>query len=358
MKKVMLLAILMLLVLFSLSAKSKSKAKNKKNAEETKTAPEWVLNPTVQFPKAKYLVSVGEGKNKTLSEINAINNLASVFSQNVQSTTTSNRRMEQASMDGKVANVDTASIDQDVKRKVNVDDLVGVEIKETWSDGKIWYALAILEKDKTVAMYSSMLQKNNDVVKELMNVDKSDTVNFCSFETYGRLDFAKDVATRNEVCLSRLSVLNPSVAANFQKSLVTQKQVQAILLEISQNIPIYVAFENDVDSRFKVALAKAVSDSGFKTSDLPTERYSLLGTVTFSESPTKDGKTINCTWNVKATLSDTGLSANLLPFSINGRDGGIDEAGAKNRAVRSIENKIIGDFSKAFKEYLSSIAAY
>lgn len=353
MKKILSILVIILLAT-SVFAKKKAKAKG----DSPKGAPEWVLNPSAQFPASQYLAQVGEGRTTAQAQIDAINNLASVFGQSVHSTTASAHRMAQASVDGKVANVDVSTIGQDVARKVSVDDLVGVEIKETFNDGAKWHAIAVLDKAATAMMYENMLLKNNATVKSLVGADASNTRDFYSFENYAKLDFARDVAKKDDMYLSRLQVLNSARASAIQKDMISEKQITPQLIEISKNIPIAVFFDNDTGNRFASAFAKVVSDAGFRTSDLTGERYVVKGKVSYDAAETKDGKSVNCRWTVDASLVDNSVSTTLLPFNISGRDAGVDFDGAKNKSVKKIESKILEEFKKAFDDYLASIVAY
>ncbi len=115
----------------ALQAGSFAFAANKKNV----TMPEWVSAPASVYPNNKYLHYVGYASDRAKAEVQAINGLAAIFSQSVKSDSTASQRMTQAKSEGKVATATVSSFNQDVLRSVNVDDLIGVEIKEFWFDG-------------------------------------------------------------------------------------------------------------------------------------------------------------------------------------------------------------------------------
>ena len=92
--------------------------------------PDWVSVPAKKFPPAKYFTSVGTGYNRDVAELQAVKGIASIFGQNIVSTTSSENRMQQARINGDVATANVSSIEQNVLRQVNQDDVMGGEIKE------------------------------------------------------------------------------------------------------------------------------------------------------------------------------------------------------------------------------------
>ena len=108
--------------------------------------PAWVSVPKKVYDPEKYLSYVGKAKDKSQAELLAVEGIASVFEQNVASASVSSSRMEQASNEGKVAIAKAQNFNSKIMRKVDVDSLVGIEIKEYWTDAeKNIYVIAVLE---------------------------------------------------------------------------------------------------------------------------------------------------------------------------------------------------------------------
>ena len=124
--------------------------------------PTWVSVPKKVYNPEKYLSYVGKAKDKSQAELLAVEGIASVFEQDVASASVSSSRMEQASNEGKVAIARSQNFNSKIMRKVDVDSLVGIEIKEYWTDAeKNIYVIAVLDKPKTSLLYSNMIEKNN-----------------------------------------------------------------------------------------------------------------------------------------------------------------------------------------------------
>lgn len=335
-------------------------AKSSKNKEPVEKAPEWMNNPLAVYPQGQYFQAVGSAATRNAAELEAVKGIASIFSQSVQAVTTSSRRMAQAVKDGKVSNIDVSGISQDTASKVNMDDLIGVEIKGYWQDTKnnIWYVIAVLDKPKVSSIYSTMILKNISEIDELMNIDATDTASYYTFETFARFDLAKDIAIANENYYSRLSIVNPSGAAVLKDKIISSKEVKGKTLEISKEIPIAVIVEGDRENRLKQAFSNVIANAGFRTSDLKGERYTINAQASFEEAQTQSGTTVHCRYNVNAPLKDNVLDEVLLPFSVSGREAMTDYAAAQYRAYKTLETKIKADFTKSFNNYVANIAAY
>lgn len=350
---------LMLAFAFATQAFGKSKSVASAEQSTSKRQPEWVDNPYSVYPSDRYFATHGEGDERTAAEVNAIAGIASIFTQSIKTNTASSRRMEQAVIDGKVAFADISSIDTDTRQQVDSENLIGVEIKDSWLDTKSgrWHTVAVLDKTKTSELYLTMIKKNSDEIARLIDVDESDSQIFYSFETYARFDLAKDIAEQNESYLVRFQVINPSLAMTVKDSFPSSKTIAGRNLDIASKIPIYIEIENDNDNRLAKAFSSVIAQAGFRTSGTKDANYFLTGSVSYSERETKDGKTVQCSYVIDASLRNS-ASEILIPFSVTGREGSTTYSDAQNRSVRTLEGKIKSEFQTSFAEFLSNLAAY
>ena len=197
---------LLCLCVLSVCAASAFAAKKSDKPKATKM-PEWVLQPSAVYPNASFITYVGNAEDRNVCEVNALQGLASVFGQSVKSDTTANTRMIQAKADGLVANGNVQAFSQEVKRKVDVDNLVGVEVKEYWQDAAsgTWHAIAVLDKAKAADIYSNMIKQNAGAIDTVLKNIGSDKY---SFDSLGAYDFAEEIAVENEKNLNKISVIN------------------------------------------------------------------------------------------------------------------------------------------------------
>lgn len=317
-------------------------------------APAWINTPAKVYPAEKYMYSVGNAGDRGSAELKAVQGLAAMFSQNIDSDTTAEKRLLQGMADGTVATASIASFDMKVTRTVSQSDLIGIEIPEYYQDEKhsVWYAIAVIDKGKVSALYEDMIKKNNESVQKLLS-----KVTDASLDSYAFCDYAADIARLNEGYMARLTVINSDAAARLQSSCKSSKDIKITLMEIAGKIPVRVSIENDEDGNIAAAFSDVITSHGFKTTKDSLSRYSFTGSVKFSESKTSDGTNVHCRYEITTYLKDNAKGTELFPFTLTGRDAHVDFAGAKIRAKKSIEKKIKSDFNSKFSGYLKQLSA-
>lgn len=361
MRKTYKVLMLMMLCTSAVCTSVLAKSKKKKDADDkpkATPAPKWVDNPTSVYPASAYFQSVGTGADRASAELAAVQGLASIFKQDVQGTTSASKRMEQAVKDGKVVTTTAAGISQETASRVNLDDVIGVEVVGYWQNVQEgnWLAIAVLDKSKASVMYSSMIKQNDSEARDLINVDEADAKTYFSFETYARFDLAKEIAQKNDGYLERLQVINPQLAASLRGECVSAKQMKSKAIDVAKEIPIGIVVEGDREGRVKAGFAGAVTASGFRTSDKADERYVIKAVLSMEKHETDT--TVQCRYNVDAPLQDNALDEVLLPYSTSGREAAKDWDGAQYNTYKALEKKLKGAFTKSFVQYLESVAAY
>ena len=315
--------------------------------------PEWVSSPATVYPSDRFLQYVGYASDRGNAEVQAINGLAAVFGQSVKSDSASSKRMVQAKSDGKIATASISAFSQDVLRSVNVDDLVGVEIKDYWFDGdKTWYAIAVLDKSKACDIYTDMIRKNARAIKDLL--EKAEPDKF-SIDGYAAYDFATDIAIENEGHVKKLAVIKPDAVQKLNVNVPSSKEISARKVEIAKEIPICVLISGDETGRIAAIFAEVISSFGFRGSLETGGRYLLTGNLSFEESQSSDKKTTRCRYSLETFILDTENDNQLCPFNLSGRDSHVKYEEAKNRALKSLEKKVRSDFKKSFGDYLKSL---
>lgn len=335
-----------------------SSANVAKSSGKSKGMPDWVTGPSSAYPKTVYLTGVGDSVDKKSAEIDAINELVSVFGQTVTSASVASRRMEVAQQGGVVASSDSSALGQEILREIAQDDVIAIEIPEFFeskAEGK-WYALAVMSREKGTQIYSEMIEKNQKEIDSIRNQIKSDKepntmINF------SRLDFAEEIATVNEKYLKRLTILNTAAAQKFA-SISTPVQIHKEKMEMASKIPVCVSVEQDSDGRIAKAFQEVMSSFGFNTTLGSNERYVIICKNHFSESASSNEKTKFCEYVAECALNDTFLGETLVPLSITGREGSPTYQNAEVRAKQKISGKIKGDFAKSFQKYLGDFSAF
>jgi hypothetical protein len=329
-------------------------AAKKSNKPKGTKMPEWVARPSAVYPSESYISAVGSAADRSASEVNALEGLASVFGQSISSDATASRRMVQAKEDGLVASSNFQAFSQDVRRKVDIDCLIGVEIKEFWEDVSrgTWHAVAVLDRKKAAVIYSDLIKKNYSAIETALNSAESDKN---SFDGFGSCDFAEEAALENEKYLQRLSTIDSSCVEGLKRYCPPSKKIHAQKMEIAKEIPICVQTFNDEHGRYKEAFLKAISAVGFKGTVDDSVRYTLMAKFAFERSDTRDGKTVRCRYNCESCIIDSKTGLQIVPFAVKGRESHTDYKEAQRKAESALIEKITKDFSKAFYDYIRSL---
>lgn len=348
-KKTLFTVILSLsLAVFPASAKAKN----------SKKAPDWITGQSKAYPKAEYLTASGVADSKRAAELDAINELAAVFGQKITSATLASKRLTMAQSQGLVASSSESSLAQDILREVSQDDIIAVEIPEFYeakSEGK-WYALAVINKSKASQIYSGMIEKNQKEVEAIiMQIQKDKEAD--TMLNFSRLDFAEEVAKKNETYLKRLTVLDPKEAEKFS-AINTPVQIHKMKIDMAARIPVCVNVDDDSDGRITKSFQEVMTSFGFNTTIGSNERYIISCKNHFTESASSNAKTKFCEYAAECALIDTFLGETLIPLSITGREGSTTYQNAEVRAKQKIVTKIKSEFAAGFQKYLGDFSAF
>ena len=320
-------------------------------AKNSNSMPGWVNVPSSSYSVEKYFSVVGDGPDRQTAELKAVQGIASLFGQNITSAATAKQQIEHAETDDTSSNARSQSVSQDILQNVNQDDVIGVELKEYWFDSvhNVWYALAVLDKDKTGALYSSMIRKNNEQIKlSVKRAGKADA----PMDKYAYFDFAEKIAEVNDVYIKRLSVINAENGNAVRAESPTVSELTARKKDTAKTIPIRINIEGDDTGRIAAEIAAVIADEGFLTSSEKNERYELTGTVQFSNTENSKGTIKYCKYSFECGLKDTVTGAVLVPYNKAGREGAGNAEEAKSRAVNALQKVTGKEFAAVLSDYL------
>ena len=338
------------LLLFTVIGSSAFAASRKK--VESEPMPNWVQLPTAEYPDADFITYVGYGPDRNAAEAAALNGLSSIFGQSVKSTTNASQRMEEARKNGSIATNQTRGFSQDILRTVDVDNLIGVEIKDYWysEDEGSWYAIAVMNKEQTLGIYKDMMAKNKGAIDNLLSIAKKDLY---SLEAYCAYDFAQEIALENKHNLEKVFVIDYKTAPLYEQYVVSPDDLGAEKLAISSKIPIAVVIDGD-DGTYGSVILDALEEFGFKGSLGGNVRYMVTGEVSFEEEESSDGRTTKVHYDFEAFMLDTDTDNQLFPINIRGRQSHRTAKQAMLRAEKDIVNKLEKTFVDSLNKYLSS----
>lgn len=315
--------------------------------------PRWITLPSDVYPAEKYMNGTGSGKNRETAELEAVRNLSSVFGQTVKSNTAASKKMEQALSEGKVSFSSAENLQQNITSQIESENLIGIEIAEYFYNKpeKKWYAVAILEREKTAAVYQKYIEKNDAAVRKAI---KESEKNPGTFYGYSEICFAAEIASENDKLVKNLTVIDFESGSEISKKIVSLKNTQLTKKKFAENITIYVQISGDKDNKIKSAFQDIFSKYGFKTSPSKKEKYNLEGK--YSSEISQKGKIIYCVYSLDLDFSDVLQAESLFAINLKGREGSLSESDATNRTYRALEKDIGTQFSKNFDSYINNLS--
>lgn len=315
--------------------------------------PRWITLPSDVYPAEKYMNGTGSGTNRETAELEAVRNLSSVFGQTVKSNTAASKKMERALSEGKVSFSSAENLQQNITSQIEAENLIGIEIAEYFYNKpeKKWYAVAILEREKTAAVYQKYIEKNDAAVRKAI---KESEKNPGTFYGYSEICFAAEIASENDKLVKNLTVIDFERGSEISKKIVSLKNTQLTKKKLAENITIYVQISGDKDNKIKSAFQDIFSKYGFKTSPSKKEKYNLEGK--YSSEISQKGKIIYCVYSLDLDFSDVLQAESLFAINLKGREGSLSESDATNRTYRALEKDIGTQFSKNFDSYINNLS--
>lgn len=315
--------------------------------------PEWIALPSGVYPAEKYMNGTGSGTNRETAALEAVRNLSSVFGQTVKSNTAASKKMERALSEGKVSFSSAENLQQNITSQIEAENLIGIEIAEYFYNKpeKKWYAVAILEREKTAAVYQKYIEKNDAAVRKAI---KESEKNPGTFYGYSEICFAAEIASENDKLVKNLTVIDFESGSEISKKIVSLQNTQLTKKKFAENITIYVQISGDKDNKIKSAFQDIFSKYGFKTSPSKKEKYNLEGK--YSSEISQKGKIIYCVYSLDLDFSDVLQAESLFAINLKGREGSLSESDATNRTYRTLEKDIGTQFSKNFDSYINNLS--
>lgn len=355
-KKCFISAFLFSAALFCFAASS-----HKEEVIVSKTAPEWVDSPYTwlqknsQLMNSDYFLAVGSGSTLDSAQVNAVSQLASIFGQDVQSTTVSTKKMEQIVENDVSVWADSSSLGQETSRTVAMNSLVCVEIVQMYKDSSgRFHALAAMDKELALRNYLQYILKNEEQIKKLISpVRKKSTY---SMEDYACTKVSLDYAYANERYLKIVSVINFDTSEKTAASCTKISEIKALKLKVAQGIPVSVKVENDNDKDVLNIVAEFFTSQGFRivTGD---NRYTFESSIKTEKNVTRDQSSVQCKYFFKGMLSDSKKNETLFATSLNGRQSSISYEEAYKKALISLSSGMNGSVLSDFEIFLDSLAA-
>lgn len=315
-------------------------------AKKAEKIPDWVSSPATVYPENEYIVEVGSGSSQKEADNKAIEGLAAIFNRNVLSKTDSSLAYRESA-----GSVDkTKSINQHVLVSTSIKDLVGVEIKERWkSKDGTFYALAVLNRQKAIHIYSEKATLCVSAIVESLNIPDDEKG---TFHEYFRYVSASSKANEMSLYNAYLSVLQPESALVIEEDYSPDK-LKLKASSIAKNILVAVKIGgNWTDARLKSIFEKVFSSRGFTIAKADGARYVLDVELELGEESKLSDNRLMIRYSLTSQLLDSVTGDSFLPFVINDKAVQFSSEAVKNQIFKNLKTKVEKDFDTLFNKYM------
>lgn len=327
-------------ILFNICAFGKTKQKKIKY-------PSWINEPYSIY-QTGYFVAVGNDKTKNSAELNAVSELAGIFSRDVKSNTVANSSMTQKEEDNISSLISEQNLNQQITVNIDQRNLIGIEIVETFFDDnkEQWYALAILDKQKAEKIYSKEIEASYKNINQNYNESINKTNNF---DKLRYLYKCKKEAQYVQSLIVRLQVINFEAAETIQRTDISENKFTIEFNNIANKIPIYIQVNNDLNNEIKIACSDVFESYGFKIQEQANNVLSVDLENNFRTVYNPDA--VYCESNVAIRLNLYGEQI-VFPFNYTNRAAGKNQELAQKKEYNSLSTIIKSEYKKLIENIL------
>ena len=297
--------------------------------------PDWVMDPYDFLDSDEYVAASGIGRSAADAESDAIASLASVFGVSVEALT------EIEVSDSGISSDDSYRYSADLA--VSVDDLVGVSVIDSWNDGRVYYALAALDRDAAADYYLSEMLWLSDYVSDSYDGISS---RIGDFRAYAEARDLIPIAERLDGVRTILSVLSPDDVQAI--AVIDPGTVRLLADRCRDAVSIRLEISPDINGALRRSLASFFSSFGIDLTD-GDARYVIRGGI--EGYPSKaPARMVYVDYFLTLELYDTDSREVLMTFAEDGREGHRTESQAFNLISVGLDEIIDTGFAGAFRD--------
>ena len=316
--------------------------------------PLWVQDPSFVYATNEYLSNLGQGKTQKEAETDALSGLVAIFNRSIASSTQASLSysVQQSEESAKIEK--SKDLKQNVKISTNMDDLIGVEIREHWkSQDGTFYALAIIEKEKGARLYREKASDCISGIDELLDVVDA---NKGTFVGYFKCREAFNKSQGLQVYKGCLAVLDASargISGRRGEGEYSDVALKVKADKIAKNIEIFVDISPDA-KKIKPHFEKIFSKYSFTLSKDSSARYRLSIQLELDEPIELSQGRMAIRYNLAIELFDTKQDETVFPFAFEGKETHFDVNSVKNKIFKTLEKKALDEFAISFAKFAAS----
>lgn len=336
-----------IVILFSLTLLScgntliqKSESKNKR--------PAWIDNPGRVYPVSDYMTGVGSADTRRDAENDALAALAKIFKVEIKVNQKAIENYLETEIDGKSKSAFSSLLLGKTSANA-LQELKNIRIAHTHfsqTEG-IYYALAVLDRAETAAIYQSEIEHNRENIKSYYQKFKSSTKKLHQFKYINKTLALTQI---NDGLNSQLRIIHG-------RDLGTEPFSESVLksdkLELLEQISFSVTALGNYPE-IMTYISESISKTGFKQVDKGAD-FSFNYKFETTKGNIRRDDIVTLQWYLEILVQDNQNHTNLKAFTRNKRSAGISEQAARAKMMRALKKTINGDFYKEFMDYLDDL---
>jgi len=311
--------------------------------------PSWVTDPYSSYSKDRYIAAVGFAPDRTEAEKRAFAALTAFFGQSIRADYEVASVYSEAVTNGFITVSENTNVRDTIITAVSLDSLIGAEIRNVWDDGRgTVNVLALMEKARTISIYTDLLIINNRNIELLTSVSAEEKN---TFDGYARFKLASLLAGINTEYAGIVTLAGGSTASlNLTSADALNLETQNII----RNISVGFNVTGDSNNRVRDSFAKVLNAEGLRTQGRNAP-YTLDISINMSEARFPNNNFIFCRYTVDANLIERNTDSVILTFSVTEREGHTTYEEAKARSYLRIEKMVAERYPVLFREYLTGL---
>lgn len=315
--------------------------------------PDWVDGESARYPSSKYLIGVGHGSDRQSAEDNARSEIAKIFYSKVESQTRIYQEYVQTKSKGKSVHAESLDIEQ-ISRVSTQKVLSGVRISQIYRETKpdpIFYALAVLERDRSAAVLEQKIQGLDQEIQSLLADAAREQ------DTLVKIRYLKQSLRSHilrEAYDAELRIVNQSGDGITPPIHFTEikRRLEAILL---RDYLFGVLIKGSRAEEIREALVQGLNQQGFSVSeDLSRTHVVVKGTIDIKalNRGTSEWKYVE--WRAHLDLVDRRNDVVIGSVNETGKEGHTSLGQAEDRAVRIIRKALGVSIAREMTRYIFS----
>ena len=220
-------------------------------------SPDWILNREKQFPKDKYISSIGEGSSRESAKYYALAELAAFFTQKVESSIKS---------DSLLINYNDELLKKESLEKsitvTSVAELLCVEYTDYFFNKreKKWFVCAYINRSELWTILSKrleLLEASFVQINQLMVKEKEPFKKIMLLKEH--LNFTADFESFYYMAL----VINPEGCGKYLNVFLRKNELKQKLKNLKQHTGIHIRMNNENMDEIKIKLQSILAAEGF-----------------------------------------------------------------------------------------------